>query len=815
MLVSLQQHEVKPRTVNIDTKVNKNLIAISIVSTLLILWLATTFWFNAYSQRNDAAWLRSSITPETQLSELADSLDAERSMLHRLYEHSQLDEAALASYRRQGAASGQFLHTVVQNEILLQSDSADQHIRRLTDSYEALAGYRSALKLQAGEDLTALNDAGRMQFFEVYTDLIKQVSDLRSSALELSGNNHYNAAGGKTLMNVLWSLRESVMQINAILTAAVDRYPVYSQADIDRNGLVLRLQQQQLHALHAVRDLNQLFTGSPGFAPPTNLNDAYHQFFDIVWPAYQSTQAQLIERLALTGDYADLKSSWEGARNDLRQSIQALIEGAGTHTLETAQTFERNTNRRLIADTALVLLCIGMAVLSSGIARKVQHQANHDDLTQLPNRRFFNEQADVAIENAAACGSQLALLTIDLNRFKSINDSLGHAIGDALLIKVAERLRGCVDNRMCLARLGGDEFSILFEPGNDFEPLRLASRIVNALDADFLIGDGSVHIGTSIGISLYPRDADTAARLKVNADYAMFFAKREGQNNRKSCVESFKPEMAEEFENRLRIERDLAVALEGQQLELYYQPQFNLLKNRVDAVEALVRWNHPQRGLIPPSEFITIAEECGLMPALGRWVLNEACRQAACWLKETSFGLRVAINVSVHQIMQPDFVEQVIATLERHELDANAIEIELTESVFMSDSDWVIQSLVKLREAGIKIALDDFGTGYSSLSQLQNLPVSSLKIDRSFISRLNTQPSVSHSVTATIASIADVLGLETVAEGVESDLQHDQVADLGINVVQGFFYSRPMASGKVPQAIVELNNMHGDLQSAA
>jgi len=505
----------------------------------------------------------------------------------------------------------------------------------------------------------------------------------------------------------------------------------------------------------------------------------------------------------------DTWNEWRLISDDTRQDIQQLASESVNRTLETARSIEHKAIRTLALDTLLVLLCIGMAISSTGIAKKVQYQATHDDLTQLPNRRFFKQNIQQSIGKSGQSPNRLALLTIDLNRFKTINDTLGHAVGDSLLMQVAERLKACADNRMCVARMGGDEFAMLFAPEDESEPVRLSESIVKELERSFSIDGSVINIGTSIGISYYPQDATNAEDLQVSSDYAMFFAKREGKKERKSCVQLYNREMAEEFDNRVRIERDLATAIEEGQFELYYQPQFNLDVNCVDAVEALVRWNHPTRGLISPFEFISVAEDCGLMPSVGKWVLNEACRQAAHWQHNTDFVLRVAINVSVQQIMQPGFVDDVLLTLEKYNLSPDRIEIELTESVFMADTDWVVNSLLRLREAGLKIALDDFGTGYSSLSQLQDLPVHTLKIDRSFISKLSNAPGVSNSVTATIASIADVLGLETVAEGVESDEQLEQVADLGINVVQGFFYSKPVSSDDIPGAITKLNDDYG------
>ncbi len=798
----------------IKTKINKNLIAISFVSTLLIFWLSTTFWLDAYEQRSAAAQLQQQVKPEATLFELGHSLAVERSLLHKILAQPVADAASVDAYYRHSLSSKTLL-----NEALMQlkmHGDENRHLARYSGAHMLKNVTQLYDELQQKQaDVFSDSSAGAApgKLFDTYVDLIDLVNILRIGSQYLPRENYQRLTEERSLKNAIWDLGESTMQMSAML----DGYLIKSAYRIvdgsSRDGLLHRIAQQRKIKEKAIFEISRVVDQS-GLLEPA-LVDTLQGLSDVS-DDYAARNQHIVEQISrLQATNALSQRAWETSRTQMENVIQVLTDDVAALTLVTARAIESNANKKLAKDTILVLLCVGMAVLSFGIAKKVQYQATHDDLTRLPNRRCFAQNLCEAVDQAEQSGRKLVLLSIDLNKFKSINDSLGHAVGDRLLQLVAERLNACVDERMCVARQGGDEFSIFYQPGNDIEPLRLASRIITDLEKAFTIENGAINIGASIGVSYYPKDGASAQALQISADYAMFFAKREGKRDRKSCVECFRQEMADEFEGRLTLETDLGIALEQQQLELYYQPQFNLAKNQVDAVEALVRWNHPQRGLVSPVDFISVAEDCGLMPELGKWVLDEACRQASRWLQDTDFGLRVAVNVSVHQIMQKDFVEQVISTLDRHNLDTDAIELELTESVFMADSEWVVKSLMQLREAGIKIALDDFGTGYSSLSQLQDLPVSTIKIDRSFISRLNAQPNVSHSVTATIASIADVLGLETVAEGVESDMQLDQVAGLGINMVQGFFYSKPMASNNIPEAIASLNQMPGGMPRAA
>jgi len=326
-----------------------------------------------------------------------------------------------------------------------------------------------------------------------------------------------------------------------------------------------------------------------------------------------------------------------------------------------------------------------------------------------------------------------------------------------------------------------------------------------------VVEEGLVVIDTSVGYSVYPDDAQTIQELQITSDFAMFSAKQAGRKT----IQPYDRDIAAKFENRVVIEKDLQIAIENNHLELYYQPQVNFNNNNVDAVEALLRWNHPTQGMVQPDNFISIAEETGLMPTLGNWVLNEACRQTAEWKKNTNKSIRVAVNVSVHQIVQTDFVQSVFDAIDRHDIPAECLELEVTESVVMTDINWIIKSLTALKERGIKIALDDFGTGYSSLSQLQELPLDTLKIDRSFIDKLDSESDNMKSITATIATIAQIFKLETVAEGIETEDQLIEANKLGIDMAQGYYYSRPVSSNELIDTINKIDAWADDQRDAA
>jgi len=738
--------------VKINASVNKNLIAISLVSTLLIFWLSAIFWLDAYTQRSGAAQLQLSTQPEETLFKLAMNLGSERSLLHTILAEKKPAPETLDSLYEASLKSKQLMDSVTEEiRASRESESAfvthrydeqtiEQLLLNLSASFDRVSQDSSIVILQTAIHPAGRDEAMRMKIFDAYGNLIQQVNNLRLRTHFLPQKHYQGVISAHSLKNAIWDLNESVSQINPLLDGYLIKSRDGSFSSINRDGLLYRIYQQIEIADHALFEVGD-FSGSAEIK--TGLERQLSAFIDEFSGEYRTVETKLVDDLR-KGNYSEITlEDWTPVADKTHRYIKQLATDSVNRTLDTARSIEHKAIRTLALDTLLVLLCIGMAISSTGIAKKVQHQATHDDLTQLPNRRFFKNNIQSAISKSSGQSpTKLALLTIDLNRFKSINDTLGHAVGDSLLKMVADRLLACTDDRMCVARMGGDEFAMLFAPEDESEPVRLSESIIKQIESSFTIDGGIINIGTSIGISFYPEDATTAEDLQVTSDHAMFFAKRDGKKERKSCFQLYNREMADEFENRLRMERDLAVAIEEDQFELYYQPQFNLDENRVDAVEALVRWNHPARGQVPPFEFITVAEECGLMPAVGKWVLGEACRQAGEWRKSTDFNLRIAINVSVQQIMQPGFVNDVLTTLEKNHLGPESIEIELTESVFMADTDWVVKSLTTLRDAGLKIALDDFGTGYSSLSQLQDLPINTLKIDRSFISKLSNQPGV-------------------------------------------------------------------------
>ena len=421
---------------------------------------------------------------------------------------------------------------------------------------------------------------------------------------------------------------------------------------------------------------------------------------------------------------------------------------------------------------------------------KLKNLAFYDPLTGLPNRVYFRERLEEALAVRQRRGSRMALLFIDLDRFKDVNDTLGHNAGDELIVQASKRIRGCLRKTDTVARLGGDEFTvILAEVANEAYAGQLAQHVIERLRQRFVLSGTDVFIGASIGISLYPEDGDDSETLVRNADTAMYHAKENGRGN----YQFFRAEMNQRMQRRVTLERNLRHALENDEFVLHYQPKYILETGRLSGVEALVRWRHPLEGLVPPAEFIPLAEETNLILPLGKWVLQTACRQVKDW-EMRGLGLhRVSVNLSSRQFQQPDLVRIIRDSLDDATLNPDFLELEITESVVMNNPEAAARLLDEIRAMGVHVAIDDFGTGYSSLAYLKKFPIDALKIDKSFVRDL-PQDGDDAAIVESIIALARSLGLGVVAEGVETQAQCEFLRAKGCREVQGFYFSKPLAA---------------------
>ena len=450
----------------------------------------------------------------------------------------------------------------------------------------------------------------------------------------------------------------------------------------------------------------------------------------------------------------------------------------------------------------------GVLVAVQGIARDIterkvaeeqlQYNALYDTLTDLPNRTHFMKQLSLAVERSELEKRfRFAVLFLDIDRFKIINDSLGHIIGDKLLVGIAERLKSCVRPSDVIARLGGDEFTILLTIKEELDAIQVAERLQQKLAKPFKLDNYEVFTSASIGIIISDDVRRKPEDYLRDADTAMYRAKETG----KARYEIFDSKMHLRNINLLKVETDMRRAIERGEFRAHYQPIIALDTGEILEFESLIRWEHPERGMIPPNDFIGIAEETGLIIPIGRWILEESCRQLKEWQNlNTPHQLSVSVNLSAKQLMHPSLISQVKEVLQKTGLDSQFLKLEVTETTVMEHSETALKVLSQLRELGVRLSTDDFGTGFSSLSYLHRFPFDRLKIDRSFINKMD-QDTKSGEIVRTILMLAQNLNIETVAEGIETQQQLSQLQELGCNFGQGFLFSKPVAAPEAENLI--------------
>lgn len=500
--------------------------------------------------------------------------------------------------------------------------------------------------------------------------------------------------------------------------------------------------------------------------------------------------------------------------NRSRQNVEFRMKCKNDFVREGFKSFDNSfvtivlKSRGLYGDTELGNSFLGTYGVARDISDRkkteeaINHQAYHDALTDLPNRLLFKDRLGLAINQSERHGEQFAVMFVDLDRFKWVNDTLGHMHGDELLKMVATRLKSCLRKGDTLARMGGDEFTLLLPDVKSKEDaVSTANKILKSLVGSFLLGQREVFISASIGVSLYPEHGDSIDMLIKAADIAMYHVKWESKNG----YMFYNQDMNAVFHRKLSMENDLRRALDGSQFVLHYQPQIHLGSQSIIGMEVLVRWNHPELGLVLPAEFIPLAEETGLITKITDWVFPEACRQFSLWRKLGFGNVRMSVNFSPQDIECEDFVRKIDAGLRKHGLSNDILDVEITESTLMRDLENTISKLRGLRASGATIAVDDFGTGYSSLGYLKNFPINTIKIDKSFVHDIQGSAADDVPLVSAIVAIANGFKLKVIAEGVETPEQLSVIASLGCTIMQGFLFSRPL---NAEQATDVLLNQH-------
>jgi len=466
----------------------------------------------------------------------------------------------------------------------------------------------------------------------------------------------------------------------------------------------------------------------------------------------------------------------------------------------------RKEAERLLEERSLALYHTNQQLLRDITARKqaeerISYQDYYDDLTGLPNRKLFKDRLTQAFIEANRKNRLVGMMFMDIDHFKDVNDTLGHEVGDVLLKAAAKRLQGCLRPGDTVARFGGDEFAVvLADMGHIDDIIQVAQHIVDTFKEPFDVLGHEMFVTFSMGITLYPFDDDNVENLLRNSDSALYAAKASGRN----CYRFYAASMTARTTERLALQAGLRRALDQGEFVLYYQPQLELQSHRIIGVEALVRWRHPEKGMVSPAEFIPIAEDTGLIVPLGEWILRTACLQAKAWQKQGLANVNMAVNISARQLKEPLFPQRALEIVNETGLDPHCLELEVTESILVEGLEAVNTVLQEFKQAGIMISLDDFGTGYSSLSYLKRFPIDKLKIDQSFVRDMLTDSNDAGLVRAIIA-MAKALGLTAIAEGVETQGQLNFLKDENCREIQGYHIARPMPAEQAADLILQYN----------
>lgn len=681
----------------------------------------------------------------------------ERKRLNALSRDSELKWRALFSNMTNG---------FILNEVIRDAEGqvVDFRFLEMNEPFEAMTGLtRSRL---IGKRFREVFPDTQIDWVETYKDVV------------ITGNPKYLENYSTELQRWFsaYAYRSGPDQFVELLQDITERKRVEEELK-----LAASVYQNSSEAMAVTDDKNRIIAVNPAFTELTG-----YRFDEVCgkYPKILSSGRQTKEFYQAMWDALNTSGHWEGEIWNRRKNGEEFIE---LLIINTIYKEDGSVGKRV--------------ALFSDITEKkrsevlIWNQANFDPLTQLPNRRLFYDRLNQEIKKARRDHLRLALLFLDLDRFKDVNDTLGHAMGDELLIEAARRIRDCVRDSDTVARLGGDEFTVILTELSDAVDLKsVFQSIIECLNKPFQLGEDFAYVSVSIGVTIYPDDADNAESLLVNADQAMYTAKHQGRN--RYCY--FTRSMQENAQERARLSNDLHLALQSGQMQVYYQPIVELLSGDVYKAEALLRWFHPEQGLVNPSRFIPIAEETGAIGAIGDWVFRQAARQVKEWQHRYGIQFQVGVNKSPVQFQSDArHLHPWTDYLEELGIDGSSIVVEITEGLLLNASEHVTRKLLKFRDAGVQVAIDDFGTGYSSLSYLQLLEFDALKIDKSFISGIDTTfvargARNGAAIVNAIIVLGHQLGYRIVAEGVETQEQCDWLKRIGCDVCQGFFFSRPV-----------------------
>ena len=783
--------------------VRGNLMLVNLIVIGLVVWLTISFLSLAISQREQAAKFGLSVKTQTAIFDSTSAFSAERNEFQlSLLSVSARDDTQIENLKSrvaQSRSASSALQVAVQNQI--REAETFKHIPATKSQLEGLISllysklseidtYRNLAFKDLSLSLEDRNQATADTLFDLHNAIIKLSVRLMRKLQYLPEAKASSVAYFNVLLFDLTTINKNLTLKNAILNKLL--------LDDRHNTAIARAQLQTLNS-KIDQQLLDLSAHAQASLDNTNLHQKTLSLEKFYNKEYRPVDLTVLGDSPLSQTSVD-KSGWETSQNSIEKIIQSIFDEGSFHTKLLAKKESERATRNLVIDVFLTLLCGLITVTSVLLNRRIKQLAYNDKLTGLPNRINFESAVLGASESTAQKNKKQAIIFIDLDRFKAINDNYGHAIGDELIKVVATRLQEECCSGELLARLGGDEFGVFINEVKSIEAVEaLATRLLDIIKQDITIKELNLRVGASAGFSISPDDCPSGTDLLRNADIAMYHSKA----NKLEVVYRFNNTIATDYQHRLELELDLKRALERNEFTLCYQPKVCTSSGRVKGVEALLRWQHKERGFISPAEFIPIAEDIGLMGKLGNWVLNTAIKEIAELQRNEDYPLQVAVNISAQQFGDKKFLETVHEAVSTHGFSNYDLELEVTESLVMYDVKRVISLLSSLKSSGIRIAIDDFGTGYSSLQYLQELPLDTLKIDRAFILALDDSDPAD-SVANSIVQLATLFNLETVAEGVETDAQDYKIRSLGVDHIQGYRYSKPVPITELSQVISDI-----------
>lgn len=786
--------------------IRASLIWINLLVTTTILWLALSFLTAAYVQRRDATLLIETVQQNEQLFETVYRFSIERNhYIAMLGERQVQDHHAIAEVIDYTSTTRSLVEKQrVTKENLLQrkaltrrlvypTDFLTSRLQELDNHQDNLAVYQDYANRQL-----VLSKADRDQninsiLLEAYNDTIELLIQINTYIQIQPRKQLVNFSDLEQLQkSVLDNSHHSLLQTGLLTSALAHSLPY--DATLQQDLLVIEDSLAQSR-----RRINRYFhknSHDTHIRQEVETAFAYNDFnYDMAKTRLESALRQP-ELTHMNND------QWTTVVSRQVDNFWALSKAINQKLRSLAQEWHRQATKKLMIDAAVVFICMLVALISYGITRKIRYQSNHDDSTGLPNRSFFKSHLSKEISNLGS-HEKLGIIYLDINKLKSINDTFGQDIGDELIDIISKRLATFCGKDRFLARMGGDEFAIVHKTCPGEQPIMdFTNQLMDRVNQETTVRGQRITSTASAGISIYQDDGVGVDELIRMADVALFEAK----NSRQSRIIRYDKDTANHYHQRVQTEIELTKAIELKQLELHYQPKTCVESGATQHLEALLRWNHPTRGLVPPSDFIPIAEEANLLHAIGSWVLKETCRQISTWKQYGLSDLTVAVNISAQQFQDENFIRTVLDPLDQYQVERHHLELEITESIMMTDIERVITILKELKNEGIGIAIDDFGTGYSSLQYLQNLPLNTIKIDRTFVSDLDHREA-SDSLANTIVQLAKHLGLKTVAEGVETTEQDTKIRSLGVDFIQGYYYSKPISAAEVPATLSRISSM--------